>query len=142
MKKIFYYVSFFMMLGIVGCSKDDSGDGSGGPGADPLIGEWRLDYYTYAGVNQEPDECEAMGVIKIMADGTMVSTEYWDNGNGCEFDGEYTENWENLGGGVYAFVDEFGEEFTMEPEFFDNNNRFRIVEMGGGVEYSVTYFRD
>ena len=137
MKTIKLLFVFCLFAGVASCSDDEINNGSAD--GNRVVGEWKLNQSLLNGEEVEIGECENQSRIEFFANGTVTTTQYYFDEEGCVSD-VYTEDWEYLGNNVYRFTDEEGS-YNATLIFSNNNNSFTITEEDEEGTYSSTFVR-
>ncbi len=132
MKKLILLFSV-LALTFTSCNSDDDNSSQ-----DPFVGTWKYYKYFEDGVEIPLEDCEDLLTIVISSNGTYITKDYFDYGNGCELD--YTDEgiWENEGSGTYSITSD-GETFTQSISF--EGNTMIIEEVDEGIIYKDVFIR-
>lgn len=138
MKKIGFFASLVMMLGIVSCGNDDDNNSS-----NEIVGTWNFQGYMVGDVSVDADECEEQSTLIFSNDGTVEVTTYTEDFDSeeCVIDDETSGTWEHTEGNTYEFTDEEGS-YPAEVVFSNNNNTLTISIEEEEVVMSEIWVRD
>ncbi|EJL66910.1 hypothetical protein [Flavobacterium sp. CF136] len=151
MKKI---TLFFILITILGCSPDNSGNNSA---TDPIVGKWKLAkevFYLKNGNKVEvlTSECSSKSHTEYLANNTAKGVSYSDDSGTCELEETNWEyfNWSNLTDGKYKFVSKisgqseevsiFNVDFPTSTTMVWHDDDFGVIngqEFQGSEEHLV-----
>ncbi len=128
MKTLKLLLALFMLVGLGACSDDDDG-GNGTAEANRIVGEWKMQSMSIDGEAVPISDCEAQSRVLFKTNGTLTSTDFFEELDSEECISEVTnESWQYRGNNVYRFSDGT-DTYDVEVLFSNNNNRFSITEI-------------
>ena len=124
MKKAMYLIVLLpaFLLRSCSCEGEDTATINDNEIVDPVVGTWRLTsaikFENGKATEIELTECEKLSTMAFKADRTLIDQAFEAvEGEGCISDSTAFLIWENRGNGVYVFMNENDDSFTVNLAF-------------------------